>query len=96
MNNNYVVMTVDSVYRHEIHEGEESIFPPQPYDIRMVVDAGTELINQLEIIEGQRSIGEVSCYEISSYDRSHPDRGWLIESYDKDGNPYQLVKCIKV
>ena len=95
MNNRYVVVTVDSVYSHEIREGEKSVFP-QPYDIRMVVDAGVELLNQIEIVEGQRSIGDVFCYEISSYDRNHPDRGWLIESYDRDGNPYQLIKCIKV
>ena len=92
--NKYVIVTVDAVFKHEISEGEDSIFP-QPYDLRMVEDEKSELIHQLEIIECHRSNGYVSCYEISSYDRFDPESGWVIESYDQYGNPYQIVKCIK-
>ena len=92
---NYVVMTVDSVYRHEIHEGEESIFS-QPYDIRLIADPDEELASQLNLISAYRAMGTVFCFEVSSYDRDDPSRGWVLEAYDKGGNPYLLIKCIKV
>ena len=61
-----------------------------------MTDLEEELVDQLKLIAEYRAHGTVFCFEVSSYDRGDPDSGWILEIYDRDGNPYQIVKCIRV
>jgi hypothetical protein len=87
----YMLIHSDSV-EGILHEGS-AVFPNAWGDIAL--NAEDALRKEVDICISLREKGIITSFEVSNYDPSSPEKGWVVETY-KDGEPYQKTVCQEV